>query len=459
MGLYKLCEHKGRARDRCGHGWWGSYQHRGTLYRASLGRWANVPIRSKTEAERILDRFREAVRDGTFSSEGPTQPEGPLTFSRFASIYIERYVKAKGLASADTIEYRMAPILDHFGAKLLTEIRTADVEDFIAKLKEPTLLAKHQHAPRERRPATINRYLSLLRHMFNWAIGREYLERSPFRRGTQALIRQEAEDNRRHRRVSREEEQRLLQVAPEHLRPMIVMALDAGLRRGEMLSLTWADVDAKSGWLRLRGETTKSGKTRWVPVATSRLAGTLEFLRLDEEGGRRAGDTSVFANEHGEPMPFPQAAWHSTILRAHGIEPRQIGGPRGGGRFTDECRRTLRRIDLHWHDLRHEYASRLVEYGVPLSQVRDLLGHASIVTTERYDNQRPEALFEAAKRLETGESFKNLSRSTGDGPAKTPQSDLENDAKLLEELKNGGGVDDGVRTRDFRSHRATDRTH
>jgi hypothetical protein len=47
-----------------------------------------------------------------------------------------------------------------------------------------------------------------------------------------------------------------------------------------------------------------------------------------------------------------------------------------------------------------------VERGVPLSQVRDLLGHASIVTTERYDNQKPELLMAAAKRLETGESFR-----------------------------------------------------
>ena len=49
-------------------------------------------------------------------------------------------------------------------------------------------------------------------------------------------------------------------------------------------------------------------------------------------------------------------------------------------------------VNLHWHDLRHEYASRLVEGLVPLAQVRDLLGHASILTTERYDNQRLEAL-------------------------------------------------------------------
>jgi site-specific recombinase XerD len=58
--------------------------------------------------------------------------------------------------------------------------------------------------------------------------------------------------------------------------------------------------------------------------------------------------------------------------------------------LTPECGEQFRRINLHWHDLRHEYASRLVERGVPLAQVRDLLGHASITTTERYDNQKLE---------------------------------------------------------------------
>ena len=55
--------------------------------------------------------------------------------------------------------------------------------------------------------------------------------------------------------------------------------------------------------------------------------------------------------------------------------------------------------------MRHEYASRLVERGVPLAQVRDLLGQASILTTERYDNQRLEALQAAVQRLETGKRF------------------------------------------------------
>jgi hypothetical protein len=62
-------------------------------------------------------------------------------------------------------------------------------------------------------------------------------------------------------------------------------------------------------------------------------------------------------------------------------------------------------VNLHWRDLRHEYASRLVERGVPLAQVRDLLGHASISTTERYDNQTMTALQAAARRLESGKTF------------------------------------------------------
>ena len=60
---------------------------------------------------------------------------------------------------------------------------------------------------------------------------------------------------------------------------------------------------------------------------------------------------------------------------------------------------------MNGRDLRHEYASRLVERGVPLAQVRDLLGHASIVTTERSDNQRLEARQAAAARLEDGKTF------------------------------------------------------
>lgn len=147
----------------------------------------------------------------------------------------------------------MAPIRRYFGKKLLADIRQADVEDFITELKKPGRLTRHQKADRVRRPEIINRYISLLRHILNWAVGREYLDRSPMRRGNLNLIAREKEDNRRHRRVSADEEERLLQVAPENLRPLIVVALDSGMRRGEMLALRWSDVDARPGWIRVPG--------------------------------------------------------------------------------------------------------------------------------------------------------------------------------------------------------------
>lgn len=87
--------------------------------------------------------------------------------------------------------------------------------------------------------------------------------------------------------------------------------------------------------------------------------------------------------------------------------------------LSDASQDAFRRITLRWHDLRHEYASRLVEHGVPLAQVRDLLGHASITTTERYDNQPVADLKIAAAKLDAGtrsrplraQSFRILSRS------------------------------------------------
>jgi Phage integrase family len=159
----------------------------------------------------------------------------------------------------------------------------------------------------------------------------------------------------------------------------------------------------------------------------------------------------VCSNEAGEALKYFRSAWVMTVLRAHGITPAWKKRNRFRA-FTPECLTEFRRIDLRWHDLRHEYASRLVERGVPLSQVRDLLGHASIVTTERYDNHSDAALFASAKRLDTGETFKILSRSRVKRPADTRTDLAPKGAKCLEELKMKSGVGDGFRTRDFRSH-------
>ena len=399
MGLHKICKHKGRARDRCKHAWWGSFRGK----RVSLAKWTNREIKSKAEADKALDELTAAIRDGTFDGRGldPPADNSPMTFGKFAEVYKQRHVLAKGLALSTTVDYRLKPLIDRFGERPIAEIKTADIDDFVADLKQPRVV--NGLDGRRLTPASINRTLGLLRHMLNWAVGREYLDRTPFRRGTEVLIRMELEDNKRRRRVSETEEAALLALASPHLGSMIIAALDSGMRRGEMLALRFGDIDWKRRMITLRGATTKSRRTRVVPMGTARLLAVLEWLRLDSAGERKADDVPVFSNEAGEPLKTFKKAWVVAVLKAHGIDPRWRKGVYKD--LSADCQQRFRDINLHWHDLRHEYASRLVERGVPLAQVRDLLGHASILTTERYDNQRLEALQAAVERLEGGKTF------------------------------------------------------
>ena len=400
MGLYKICEHKGRVRDRCDHAWWGGYRR----HRVSLSRWANREIHSKDEATAVLQELRAAVRAGTFDDRGlDVQGEAaPLTFKECTDRYKERHVVANGLALAKTIDYRLKPLLERFADCGLAEIHTADIEDFIADLRKPRPGGRTRGQPLS--PASIDRTIELLRHIMNWAVGREYLDRTPFRRGTVTLIQRQREDNTRRRRLTEDEEAKLLEVASPSLRSMIVTALDTGMRRGEMLALRFADVDWARGLIVLRGPTTKSRKTRFVPIATARLRAVLEWLRLDAAGEQKADDALISSDEASEPLPIFYKAWVIVVLKAHGVT---LEWPKRGSyrRLSPECMARFRKINLRWHDLRHEYASRLVERGVPLAQVRDLLGHASIITTERYDNQKLENLQAAAAKLEAGKVF------------------------------------------------------
>jgi integrase len=156
-------------------------------------------------------------------------------------------------------------------------------------------------------------------------------------------------------------------------------------------------------------ETTKSRKTRAVPIATARLRAVLEWLHLEADGQKKPDETLVFSDETGEPIGRFRTAWVTAVLKAHGIKPEWKAY--GWTALTPACGEQFRRINLRWHDLRHEYASRLVERGVPLAQVRDLLGRASITTTERYDNQKLENLQAAAEDSRPGRASTRLRKS------------------------------------------------
>ena len=127
------------------------------------------------------------------------------------------------------------------------------------------------------------------------------------------------------------------------------------------------------------GENNKGGRERVVPVGTTRLQEVFRRRRF------LGAEAFVFGDEQGRHISGFRTAWEAVLAAAKVTDPsNDLDG------------------DLHWHDLRHECGSRLAERGVPLHDIQYLLGHASIVTTQRYLNVTLEALAESVKVLEIG---------------------------------------------------------
>jgi integrase len=105
-------------------------------------------------------------------------------------------------------------------------------------------------------------------------------------------------------------------------------------------------------------------------------------------------DAYVFGNATtGEYVGSFRSAWETLLLVANGLQPARPGRSK---RWSN--REELKRIDLHWHDLRHEALSRLADDGVPGLELQMLAGHASITTTQRYMNARANSLAESMRQ-------------------------------------------------------------
>jgi integrase len=148
----------------------------------------------------------------------------------------------------------------------------------------------------------------------------------------------------------------------DHLSPMVLLSMNTGMRRGELRKICWSDVDFEKAMLTIRGGYAKSGQTRYLPQNTE----ALDVLRRWR--AQSVGTDVVF------PILRADKSWKA-VLKAAKIE-----------RFR-------------WHDLRHHFASRLVQRGVDLNTVRELLGHADISMTLRYSHLAPEQKAEAVARL------------------------------------------------------------
>jgi integrase len=203
-------------------------------------------------------------------------------------------------------------------------------------------------------PWSVKRDIPALKSMLSKSVEWGYLDTHPLA----GLKQPKAADNSRIRYLSDAEEKRLMKAltcegTPDYLRTIVILAMNTGLRRGELLKLDWASVDMDAKRLTVTAQTAKSAKTRHVPLNKKALAALTAWKEPDDRVGAVFGLGDI------------KKSW-KTLL-------------------------TLAEVsDFRFHDLRHNFASKLVMAGIDLNTVRELLGHSDIRMTLRYAHLAPE---------------------------------------------------------------------
>jgi integrase len=157
----------------------------------------------------------------------------------------------------------------------------------------------------------------------------------------------------------------------DHLRPAVILSLDTGLRRGELFALRWSDIqlDGPAPMITIQRGNAKTNKARRVPLNAEALE-TLKAWR---------------------PLAHPEYPFTNKISGKPSVE------------YDAPWRLLLKRAEItnfRWHDMRHDFASRLVMAGVDLNRVRELLGHGDLKMTLRYAHLAPKHLADAVSVLE-----------------------------------------------------------
>ncbi|USV99885.1 site-specific integrase [Pseudomonas pergaminensis] len=238
------------------------------------------------------------------------------------------------------------------------------------------------------KPSTVNRKMGSISGVFSRAVEWDYIDEHPLAKlkqlkvDSKGVIRYLAADETKRLRDAldaRQDEMRaeresanawrmdrhrepmpsLLELPfTDHLKPMVLVSLNTGMRRGELFDLRWSAVNFDTKTITVAGATTKTSDTRHIPMNKETI-GVLEAWK--KQGSK---SPYVFPGQGGGRFEDVKSAWLKLLERAQ----------------IDEFR---------WHDMRHDFASRLVMAGVPLNTVRDLLGHADIKMTLRYAHLAP----------------------------------------------------------------------
>jgi integrase len=337
------------------------------------------PNRSATEEEPPTST---PAPEGAASSEPAvsSEPARPIVTKDIPTLtaFAETFLAAAGINNKpSSIENKESVlrlhILPRIGHLRVCDVDFAVIQDLtLALQKAPNLLRKRKPRKTDPNPVnnvlhpnTVNKVLGCLKHVLRLAKRRHLIEEVP-------EITKLAAPEAKFDFLTFEEADRLVDAAVGEWRTMVLVALHTGLRRGELMALGKDAVDlqgrrvhVRRNYHRGRFGTPKSGLSREVPLSetATRALAAHKHARSDD---------LAFCDEKGRPF-------HPTRMRS---ELRRI------------CKRAgLRRIG--WHVLRHSFASHLVMRGVALAVVQKLMGHSSIVVTQRYAHLAPQVVRDA----------------------------------------------------------------
>ncbi len=284
---------------------------------------------NRKTAEVIRGKIIAEITEGRYLDRNAIEP---VFFENWASEYLSWSANRKRSHTRDKASFKV--LVKIFGGKRLSNITSAMIEAY---------QAERSKVVSER---TVDIEVSFLRLLFNRAVRDGKVERNPV-----AKVKFFNPDNARQRFLLIDEIERLLKECNSHIRPIVLLALNTGMRQGEMFNLRWCDLDFPNALIHITKS--KSGKRRSVPMN----AETRElFSRLPRAIDQEA---YVFTSGNRKPVKGIRKAFLNACQRA-GIE------------------------DFTPHDLRHTFASHFVMNGRSLFTLQKILGHSTIRMTERY---------------------------------------------------------------------------
>lgn len=324
--------------------WYIRYTVNGKDKWESVGKIGQV---TKLVAQRRLEDKRRKIRMGVY------EYEDNITLEDLEHDYIKYVEQTKQLRTWKKRKEQIKTLKAFFNGKKLNQITPGDIDDYKAFRLNNV------------KPATANRELATLRNIFNLAKrDKKFYGDNPV--SIAGLL---SEDNQRDRVLTPDEEERLMTVGADHLKSILLTALNTGMRKGEILSLTWDNVDFDNILFIINASNNKSKKLKRIPI-NSYLKKMLLELKLRNQ----AISEYVFLGDDDKPIKDIKTAFKNACRRA------EIQG-------------------LRFHDLRHTAGTRMLESGVNIVAISEILGHSSIELTRKRYLHPDNSLREAVEKL------------------------------------------------------------